>query len=144
MTAAWRQSDRGSATAEMTVLTPLLVLLLVFVAVVVHRGVSARLRLDTVAHQAARAASMEHSALSAESIARSTATTGLAEAGLVCESLHINTTTYGLTPGSTVAVTVACSVDLTDALLPGIRPAPLSATAVELVDAWRSTERWAS
>lgn len=138
-TVRWWRSDRGSVTTEMTVLTPLLVLLLVYVAVVVHRGVSVRLRLDAVAHQAARAASMERRSDAAIAVARSTAVTALANAGVLCESLHVGTATNSLTPGSTVTVTVTCAVDLTETLLPGLSPASLSSTATEPVDVWRST-----
>ncbi|OXM44138.1 pilus assembly protein TadE, partial [Amycolatopsis alba DSM 44262] len=52
---AWWRAERGSVTAEAVLLTPVLVMLLVLLAVVVHRGVDARLRLDDAAHQGARA-----------------------------------------------------------------------------------------
>jgi Flp pilus assembly protein TadG len=79
----WRQ-DRGSVAVEITVVTPLLIMLLVFVAVVVHRGVDARLRLNDAAHQAARAASMQRSAPAAVAAAQSTARSALSAAGVVC------------------------------------------------------------
>ena len=56
---SWWREDRGSVISEIVLITPFLVILLVFVAVVVHRGVDARLRINDVAHQAARAASLE-------------------------------------------------------------------------------------
>ena len=89
----WWQEDRGSVAAEITVITPLLIMLLVFVAVVVHRGVDARLRLDDAAHQAARAASLQRSALAAASAARSTAQSALSGAGVVCRSVQVRTNT---------------------------------------------------
>ncbi|HEX8864347.1 MAG TPA: TadE/TadG family type IV pilus assembly protein, partial [Lentzea sp.] len=70
---AWWRDDRGSASAEVVLITPILILLLVFVAVVVHRGVDARLRLNDTAHQAARAASIERTGIRAAAQARSTA-----------------------------------------------------------------------
>ncbi|TDV44164.1 TadE/TadG family type IV pilus assembly protein [Actinophytocola oryzae] len=136
----WR-SDRGSVTAEMTVLTPLLVLLLVVVAVVVHRGVSARLRLDTVAHQAARAASMERTAGAADAAAQSAADTALAQSGVVCESRRVRSTINDLIATSTITVTVACLVDLTDAVLPALSTTWLSSTAIEPIDTWREAPR---
>lgn len=135
----WWRSDRGSATAEMTVLTPLLVLLLVFVAVVVHRGVSTRLRLDATAHQAARAASMQRSSDAAQAAAQSTAHSALTDAGVLCESLRVSTITDAREPGGSVTVRLACVVDLSDTLMPGVATTTLSATAVEPVDTWRST-----
>src|SRR5581483_7379795 len=69
----WWRSDQGSVTAEITLVTPLLVMLLVFVAVVIHRGVAAQLRLNDAAHQAARAASIERTPAAAIEAAQSTA-----------------------------------------------------------------------
>lgn len=137
--AAWWRADRGSITVEITLFAPCLVLLLVFVAVLIHRGVDARLRLDDAAHQAARAASIERTALAAASAAQSTANAALADAGVVCNSVTVATDTSGLVPGGMVSVTVTCSVDLTDAeLLGGPSQKVLSATASEPVDTWRS------
>lgn len=124
---------------EITVITPLLIMLLVFIAVVIHRGVDARLRLDDAAHQAARAASMQRSAPAAVTAARSTARSALSSAGVVCGSVQVSTDTTGLVPGGTVTVTVSCQVDLGDALILGVAAhRMLSATASEPVDTWRS------
>ncbi|MBB5157459.1 pilus assembly protein TadE [Saccharopolyspora phatthalungensis] len=125
--------------AEVTLLTPFLVMLLVFVAVVIHRGVDARLRLDDAAHQAARAASIERSAPAAITAAQATASSALSTAGVVCESLGVDTDTSGMVAGGAVTVTVTCAVDFSDALIlavPGQKE--LSATASEPVDVWRS------
>jgi Flp pilus assembly protein TadG len=114
-------------------------MLLVFVAVVIHRGVDARLRLDDAAHQAARAASIERTPATAITAAQSTASSALSSAGVSCASLTVDTTTGGMRPGGTVSVTVSCSVDLGDALILGVSGQKvLSATAVEPVDTWRS------
>lgn len=139
----WWRSDRGSVTAEITLITPILVMLLVFVAVVIHRGVDARLRLDDAAHQGARAASIERTAPEAATAARSTVTDALSEAGVVCRSATVTTNTAAMVPGGTVTVTITCSVDFGDALMLGLPDKTLSATATEPVDTWRSmdTER---
>lgn len=136
---AWWREDRGSASSEIVLFTPLLVMLLVFVAVVVHRGVDARLRINDVAHQAARAASLERTSTRAASQARSTATAALAAAGVACQSVTVDVAAAGLRPGGTVTVTVSCEVDLGDALVLGAGRKRLSATAIEPVDTWRST-----
>jgi Flp pilus assembly protein TadG len=137
----WWQNDRGSVAAEITVITPLLIMLLVFVAVVVHRGVDARLRLDDAAHQAARAASLQRSAPSAATAARFTAQSALSGAGVVCRSVQVHTNTARLLPGGTVTVTLTCGVDLGDALILGVaRQRVVSSTASEPVDTWRSFE----
>lgn len=134
----WWAAERGSVTAEAVLVTPLLVMLIVFVAVVVHRGVDARLRLDDAAHQAARAATLQRSTPAATTAARDTASAALAQAGLVCRT--VATTMSGtLTPAGAVTVSVRCTVDFGQALLLGVPGAKtLESTASEVVDAYRS------
>ncbi|MGH3761036.1 TadE/TadG family type IV pilus assembly protein [Actinophytocola sp.] len=135
----WWRSDRGSASAELTLITPLLIMVLMFVAVVIHRGVDARLRLDDVAHQAARAASAERTSATAVHAARATAGRGLAEAGVVCASTTVAADTADFRPGGTLTVTVTCAVDFGDGQLLGVPTnRTVTATATEPVDAWRS------
>lgn len=137
--AGWWRADRGSVAAEVTLVTPFLIMLLVFVAVVIHRGVDARLRLDDAAHEAARAASIERTPATATAAARSTAASALSSAGVTCASLAVDTATAGMRPGGTVSVTVTCAVDFGDALILGVAGQKrLSATAIEPVDTWRS------
>jgi Flp pilus assembly protein TadG len=137
---AWWRADHGSVAAEVAIVAPFLVMLLVFVAVVIHRGVDARIRIDDTAHQAARAASIERTPAAAVAAAESTATAALSAAGVVCRSLSIRTATDELRPGGDVRVSVACDVDFGDALLLGVPGSKhLSASAIEPVDAWRST-----
>ncbi|WP_240522161.1 TadE/TadG family type IV pilus assembly protein [Amycolatopsis vastitatis] len=124
-------------TAEAVLLTPVLVLLLVFIAVVVHRGVDARLRLDDVAHQAARAASQQRTTTAATAAARDTATSALARAGIVCHDVSTSATTTA-SPGGTVVVVVRCTVDLGQALLLGVASRTMQATATEVIDTYRS------
>ncbi|MGH3719419.1 MAG: TadE/TadG family type IV pilus assembly protein [Pseudonocardiaceae bacterium] len=136
---AWWWNDRGSVAAEITVVAPVLIMLLVLVAVVIHRGVDARIRLDDAAHQAARAATLQRSAPAAVIAARSTAQGALSSAGVVCRSVGVNTDTAGLVPGGTVTVTLSCAVDFGDAVILGVGgQRVLSATASEPVDTWRS------
>ena len=136
----WWRADTGSAAVETTLVAPLLIMLLVFVGVVVHRGVGARIRIDDVAHQAARAASLERSIITADTAARSTAARALSTAGMACRSWTVSTT-GGIRPGGSVSVTLTCDIDLGDALilsLPGSRR--LSSQATEPIDSWRSVE----
>ena len=136
--AAWWRAERGSVTAEAVLITPILVMLLVFIAVVVHRGVDARLRLDDAAHQAARAASLQRTSAAATAAAAATATSALAHAGLVCRDAVVNTSTSS-SPGSTVVVSVRCTVDFGEALMLGVPGSrTLSATASEVIDSYRS------
>ncbi|MCE7007090.1 pilus assembly protein [Kibdelosporangium philippinense] len=111
--------ERGSAAAELTVLTPLLIVSLLFV-VFCGRLAETALRITDVAHQAARAASLARTPSQATASARSTADAALASAGITCQSLSVSTDTQGLRPGSSVTVTVSCSVGLSDLALLGV------------------------
>lgn len=136
--ARWRQAERGSVTVEAVMMTPVLVLLLLLIAVVIHRGVDARMRLDDAAHQAARAASQQRSPLAARVAAQASVDTAVASAGVACRDATASVS-GSLTPGSTATVTVHCIVDFGQAgplALLGTRV--LQATATEVVDNYRS------
>ncbi|WP_410611038.1 TadE/TadG family type IV pilus assembly protein [Amycolatopsis sp. lyj-109] len=134
----WWRAERGSVTIEAVLIAPVLVMLLVFVAVVVHRGVDARLRLDDAAHQAARAASLQRTPAAAVAAAQTTVTSALAHAGLACGDATVNTTTSS-SPGNTVVVSVRCTVDFGQALVLGVPGSrTLTAEASEVVDTYRS------
>lgn len=133
----WWRDDTGSATVETTLLAPLLILLLLVVAVVVHRGVDARIRVNDVAHQAARAATLERDPAAAATAARRTAQVALAGADLSCASLTVSAEVGTLAPGSVVTVRVSCRADLGEAAIPGLESRMISATSVEVVDTWR-------
>jgi Flp pilus assembly protein TadG len=135
----WAHRDDGSATAEVTLVTSILIMILVLAGVYVHRGVDARIRINDVANQAARAASLQRTPDQARAEARTTATAALSSAGLACRSLNV-TTAADLQPGGTVTVDVSCTVDFGDAILLGASDSQqLSASAVAPVDTWRST-----
>jgi Flp pilus assembly protein TadG len=136
---ALRRDERGSAAAELTLLTPLLILLLLFV-VFCGRLADTKLRINDAAHQAARAATIARTPSQATANARATASAALASAGITCQSLSVSTDTQGLKPGSTVTVTVSCSVglgDLTSLGVPGSRTFQSSFSSP--VDVWRGT-----
>ncbi|WP_433264750.1 TadE/TadG family type IV pilus assembly protein [Actinosynnema sp. CS-041913] len=136
---ALRRDERGSAAAELTLLTPLLILLLLFV-VFCGRLADTKLRINDVAHQAARAATLARTPSQATANAQVTASAALASAGITCQSLSVSTDTQGLKPGSTVTVTVSCSVglgDLTSLGVPGSRTFESSFSSP--VDVWRGT-----
>jgi Flp pilus assembly protein TadG len=134
-----RHDERGSAAAELTLITPLLILLLLFV-VLCGRLADTKLRIDDVAHQAARAATLARSPSQATAAAQATANPALASAGITCQSLSVATDTQGLRPGSTVTVTISCTVglgDLTMLDVPGTRTFESSFSSP--VDVWRGT-----
>jgi Flp pilus assembly protein TadG len=132
-----RGDERGSVTVELVLVTPLLILLLLFV-VALGRVASARIDVNGAAAQAARAASIARDPESATNAAQATATAALAGDHVTCANLQVATDTGGFGAGGTVAVTVTCNVDLAD--LAGLRlPAStaISARSVSVVDTYR-------
>lgn len=132
------RNERGSVTVELVLVTPLLILLLLFV-VALGRLASARIDVNGAAAQAARAASIARDPESASSAAKQTATSALADDHVTCANLAVATDTSGFSAGGTVAVTITCNVDLAD--LAGLRlPAStaISARSVSVVDTYRA------
>jgi Flp pilus assembly protein TadG len=134
-----QSEERGSVTAELVLLTPLLILLLLFV-VGLGRLAGARIEVDGAAAQAARAASIARSPEGATLAAKQTATSALGSDHITCAQLSVSTDTAQFTPGGSVAVTVTCTVSLSE--LTGLRvPASESVTnrSVAVIDQYRSS-----
>ncbi|RKN11574.1 TadE/TadG family type IV pilus assembly protein [Streptomyces radicis] len=132
-------NDAGTATVELVLVTPLLVLL-ALLAVGFGRVTDARVRVEDAAHHAARAASLTHTTAQAEQAARSAAASALDASGASCASHAVALRHQRLAPGSTVTATVSCHSDLNDLLgtgLPG--NVTLSAASTSPVDTYRST-----
>jgi Flp pilus assembly protein TadG len=133
-----RGGERGSATVELVILTPLLILLLLFV-VSLGRLAGARIDVGGAAAQAARAASIARSPAAASSFAQQTATSALASQHITCAHLDVSVDTSDFVPGGSVAVTVSCAVQLSD--LTGL-DLPVTETianrSVEPIDTYRS------
>lgn len=124
---------------EVVVLAPLLVLL-GLVVVGLGRLTDARVVVADASHQAARAASIERTEAAAHHAARTAAASALREADSSCQHPQVQLTTRGLTPGTTVSATVACTAaldDLTHTGLPG--SLTLRHEAVSPVDTYRSS-----
>jgi Flp pilus assembly protein TadG len=128
--------DHGSASTELVIVTPLLVLLLL-VAVSLGRMASARLRVDDAAHQAARAASLARTPTAAREAARSAAASALGDARVSCRNFTVTTDVGRLHPGGVVRVRVACTAVLTGAGLPG--QVTVAKTATSVVDTYRGS-----
>ena len=140
----WRgelgRDESGSVTAELVLLTPLLILMLLFV-VALGRLSGARLEVDGAAAQAARAASIARDPATATAMATQTTSSALGSDHVTCAQLTVSTDTAQFAPGGSVAVTVTCHVALSD--LTGLRlPASESVTsrAVAVVDTFRSVQ----
>jgi Flp pilus assembly protein TadG len=129
--------DRGSSTVELTILTPLLVALLLFV-VLCGRLVSAQLDVDAAARSAARAASLARTVTAATADAQQAALDTLAAHGVTCGQPTITVNTGGLRPGGVVTVTVSCVVPLSDLTLIGVPGSrTVQATSTSPVDRWK-------
>jgi Flp pilus assembly protein TadG len=130
--------ESGSVATELVLLTPLLILMLLFV-VALGRLAGARLDVDGAAAQAARAASIARDPSTATAMAQQTATAALGSDGVTCGHLTVNTDTTQFAPGGSVVVTVTCSVGLSD--LTGLRlPASesITSTATSVIDTYRA------
>lgn len=132
--------ERGSVALELAILAPALIALGLLV-VAAGRVAHARDEVQTVAAQAARAASLQRTLTTAKAAAESEADSGLASEGTTCTTMTVDVTgdfTAPLgTPGS-VKVTVTCTTALADLALPGLPGTKaLTATGVAPLDAYR-------
>lgn len=135
-------SDRGSATVELAVITPL-VLLVLALLVAGGRMVTAHASLDAASTAAARAASLARSPAAATSAAQSTDAATLNQRGVSCHDHALQADTAALTTapgvGGQVTVTSHCSVALADLLVPGLPGSvPLTSQAASPLDPFRS------
>lgn len=132
--------DRGSATVEIVVVTPVLLALLLF-AVFLGRLASARDGVDAAARDAARAASIARSSDESEAAGRDAASSALVGRGVTCRRLVVGIDSSDFRPDATVTATVTCTADLSDLTLIGV-PATRTITArfSEPVDTYRGVD----
>ncbi|MGW2766105.1 TadE/TadG family type IV pilus assembly protein [Streptomyces sp. NPDC001275] len=142
--ACWARSlssDEGSAAIEAAIVLPTLIMFLCL-AIAGGRIVTSGVKIDSAAEDAAREASIHRTAAAAQSAARSAAAESLDDQGIKCASTSVNINTGGLSVPvgqvGTVTVTVICTVNLSDLLLPGVPGAKtLTSTATSVVDQYR-------
>ena len=104
--------EHGSATAELVLLTPLLILFVLFL-VGLGRLAHAHALVNDAAAQAARAATLHYLIPGqAAQAAQQTAADALRSAGVSCASQTTSVDTANDHPGGTITVTLACRVDL--------------------------------
>ena len=136
------RSERGSATVELTLLVPAMLLMLGLL-VAGGRVWFARATVTEAADTGARAASLARSAGEASAAGRSAAEQSLATGGLRCADtgITINTAGFGVPVGApaTVTSTVRCRVSFADLLLPGMPGSiSVSASGASALDTYRS------
>jgi len=134
------RGERGDAAVELVVLTPLVVVMLLFV-VFTGRLVAARGDVAAAARDAARAATLARTAPAASASALAAAQATLGGGLAPCQSTDIAVALGGFTPGGTVTASVACEVDLADLGLIGVPgTSRVTGDASAVIDAYRGTD----
>lgn len=134
-----RRDDRGAATTELVLLTPVLIIMLLFV-VALGRIASTRQDVDAAARDAARAAANARSPAAARADGTTAAEASLTEQGITCRSLTVTVDTAVFRAGGTVTAAVSCTVDLADLTslsIPASRT--ITATFTAPIDQYRGT-----
>ncbi len=135
------RGDEGSLAIEAAIVLPSLIMFLCL-AIAGGRLVTSGAKIDAAAEDAAREASIHRTADAAQGAAQAAAAESLNDQGITCASTSVTINTGGLSVPvgqvGTVTVTVDCTVNLSDLLLPGVPGArTLTSTAVSVVDQYR-------
>ena len=127
MRTRWPIASSGSITAEMVVLTPLVVLLALFV-VAFGRLELASSQLDDAVRAAAQAAVIWPTTQQAQQAAAETASFTLNRDGITCSPYDVETDSSNWHTGGSVSITLTCTVSLSQVAIPGL-PGSHSITA---------------
>lgn len=126
----------GGVSAELAILTPVLMLLCLFVVLTGRLG-QAQQDVTQAAAEAARAASLARVG-DVAAVARATAARNLDASGVRCQAFDVATDLSDHRPGGSVAVDVRCDVDLHGVAGLGLpRSGLISSRAVEVIDTYR-------
>ena len=133
-----RVDERGMATAELVLLTPLAVVVLGFL-VIAGRLSTVTADVAATSRDAARAASLTRSYDQAVAAASRIAQASLAGKNVTCRNLTVTGGDPAMfIPGGEIAITVTCDVTLADVALPGIPGTRrVGSTSVEVLDRFR-------
>ncbi|MFJ9822388.1 TadE family protein [Streptomyces sp. NPDC101151] len=135
------RSDEGSVAIEAALVLPVLIMF-VCLAIAGGRIVTSASKIDAAAEDAAREASIHRTAAAAQAAAQAAAAESLNDQGITCAATSVSVNAAGLNVPvgqvGTVRVTVTCTVNLSDLLLPGVPGAKtLTSTATSVVDQYR-------
>ncbi|MFJ3229147.1 TadE/TadG family type IV pilus assembly protein [Streptomyces sp. NPDC086783] len=135
------RKDQGSVAIEAAIVLPSLIMFLCL-ALAGGRIVTSQAKIDAAAEDAAREASIHRTAGAAQSAAHAAASESLSDQGIACSSTSVHVDAGGVSVPvgqvGTVTVTVECTVQLSDLLLPGAPGArTLTSTATSVVDLYR-------
>lgn len=111
--------ESGQAAVEFVLMVPVFVLLVLLV-VGLGRVASARGEVHGAARDAARAASIQRQPGPAAAAARKAAARDLSGRGVTCTNRTVDVNTADFRPGGHVAVTVACTVNLSETTMVGL------------------------
>ena len=135
------EGERGSASVELVLMTPLLVGLLLFV-VGLGRLAGANGDVESAARDAARAASNERSPGHAEQSGIDAATATLSDRGIECSNLSVHVDSSQFRADGFVTATVTCLVGLQDLTMIGFPgTSTLSAEFTAPVDRYRGVDQ---
>ncbi len=129
------RTEQGSLTVEMVLLAPALMVMVLFG---VHSGrlSEAKVQVQHAADQGARAGSLANQSKMV-SAAKSAVETDLMLTGVSCKKLSINVDDVDTGGVSAVQVRVSCFVRVDGTELLGLLPDQVSASSIEVIDAWR-------
>ncbi|WP_406384043.1 pilus assembly protein [Streptomyces sp. NBC_00117] len=135
-------SDGGSYALETAVLAPVLIVILGLM-IAFGRVTDAEGAVDSAAHAAARAASLERDAASARSRAQDAVIRSLDGEGITCRTSNVSINTGGYAAGvgeaATVTATISCTANLSDIAVPGLPGSKtLTASWTSPIDTYRS------
>lgn len=135
------RGERGLATIELVLMTPVLFLVLSFL-VVAGRLTTVRGDVAAAARDAARAASRAATFEQAAQDATATAEASLGGRDVTCRDLAVELEDpSAFRAGGTVAVRVSCGVSLTDVAIPGLPgERTIEHRSVEVIDVYRGGE----
>lgn len=130
------RTDRGSATVELVLVTPLLMVLALFVVTAGRSGEALR-QVQHAADNGARAAS-QASAVRRDSVALTAAAADVNSGGRSCTNQSIEVTNVKVGRLDAVRVRVSCQVSHAGLRLLGMSPRRVSAESIEAVDLYRA------
>ena len=127
--------ERGSATVELVLLTPVLMTLMLFVVIAGRSGES-QIEVRHAADQAARAASMVHPR-SMQVVAERVAREDLSKNGVGCTNSYVEVTISESEFSRSVTVSLDCVVNRDGLELLGLGERHVDADSTEVIDRWR-------
>lgn len=133
------RDEAGIAAFELVAVAVVFVVALLL-AVGMGRLGHARQQVESVAADAARAASLERNTGQSAGAARSAAAASLGKAGLSCSRLQVRVDLGNYQPGGQVTVWVACTAALSDVTLAGFPGShDFTAESTVPIEFWRSS-----